>query len=434
MKKRFTVYPLFVSLLSLAAIFFCLVFAYSSMIGPLLILFFSFLAIYCMGHTVFKNFAFTVWVFSFVTASMFYPQVFGIWFGYDLKILIIPLIQIIMFGMGTTLSVYDFKRVITMPWPVLIGIFLQFTVMPLTGFAIAILFRFEPEIAAGVILIGSCPGGVASNLMTYLAGGNVALSVSMTSCSTLISPLMTPLLMKTLAGRLVPINFIAMMFSILNMIIVPIVAGICANYILYNRKKWVNIWGPLSLTSIISLILAAVLHLSNVGLLGTLKSGIVLGLILIGIVALAKLIVSLWLKGPEDWMDKTLPIISMAGICFIIGIITARSGDKLLTVGLALIAATVMHNFVGYVLGYWVAKAVRLEEKSCRTVAFEVGMQNGGMASGLAMGVLNSAKAALAPAIFGPWMNISGSMLATWWHRKPTSYNRRRDENSKKLE
>jgi BASS family bile acid:Na+ symporter len=434
MKKRFTVYPLFVSLLSLAAIFFCLVFVYTSMIGPLLILFFSFLAIYCMGHTVFKNFAFTVWVFSFVTASMFYPQVFGIWFGYDLKILIIPLIQIIMFGMGTTLSVYDFKRVITMPWPVLIGIFLQFTVMPLTGFAIAILFRFEPEIAAGVILIGSCPGGVASNLMTYLAGGNVALSVSMTSCSTLISPLMTPLLMKTLAGRLVPINFIAMMFSILNMIIVPIVAGICANYILYNRKKWVNTWGPLSLTSIISLILAAVLHLSNVGLLGALKSGIVLGLILIGIVALAKLIVSLWLKGPEDWMDKTLPIISMAGICFIIGIITARSGDKLLTVGLALIAATIMHNFIGYVLGYWVAKAVRLEEKSCRTVAFEVGMQNGGMASGLAMGVLNSAKAALAPAIFGPWMNISGSMLATWWHRKPTSYNHRRDENSKKLE
>jgi BASS family bile acid:Na+ symporter len=124
----------------------------------------------------------------------------------------------------------------------------------------------------------------------------------------------------------------------------------------------------------------------------------------------------------------------MAGICFIIGIITARSGEKLLTVGLALIAATIMHNFIGYVLGYWVAKAVRLEEKSCRTVAFEVGMQNGGMASGLAMGVLNSAKAALAPAIFGPWMNISGSMLATWWHRKPTSYNRRRDENSKKLE
>jgi BASS family bile acid:Na+ symporter len=126
-------------------------------------------------------------------------------------------------------------------------------------------------------------------------------------------------------------------------------------------------------------------------------------------------------------MDKTLPIISMSGICFIIAIITARSGDKLIIVGLALIAATVMHNFIGYILGYWVAKAVRLEEKSCRTVAFEVGMQNGGMASGLAMGVLNSAKAALAPAIFGPWMNISGSMLATWWHRKTTSHNRLKD-------
>jgi BASS family bile acid:Na+ symporter len=145
----------------------------------------------------------------------------------------------------------------------------------------------------------------------------------------------------------------------------------------------------------------------------------VVGLLLIGVVAFAKLVISLWLKGPGNWMDRALPIVSMSGIVFIIAIITARSADLLLTVGPLLIGAAVILNFVGYILGYWLARVARLDEKSCRTVAFEVGMQNGGMASGLAMNVLNSAPAALAPAIFGPWMNVSGSVLSTWWHRKP---------------
>ena len=119
-------------------------------------------------------------------------------------------------------------------------------------------------------------------------------------------------------------------------------------------------------------------------------------------------------------MDKTLPLVSMVGICTIIAIITARSAEKLMAVGPYLIGAAVIHNFVGYICGYWGARAARLDECSCRTVAFEVGLQNGGMASGLAMNVLGSASAALGPAIFGPWMNISGSTLATWWHRKAT--------------
>jgi BASS family bile acid:Na+ symporter len=118
-------------------------------------------------------------------------------------------------------------------------------------------------------------------------------------------------------------------------------------------------------------------------------------------------------------MDKVLPIVSMAGICLIIAIITARSREDLLTVGGLLIAAVVIHNFAGYTLGYWLSRLVRLDERTCRTVAIEVGLQNGGMASALAMNVLKSAEAALAPAIFGPWMNISGSVLATWWHGRP---------------
>jgi len=381
------------------------------------------LALFLNSHPVLRRFRFTVWVFVFVFWALFYPSTLGSWFGINLSILIVPLIQIIMFGMGTTLSLSDFKRVVTMPWPVLIGLILQFTVMPFAGLGIAHLFKFEPEVAAGVILVGSCPGGVASNLMTFLAGGNVALSVSMTSCSTLMSPVMTPFMMKTLAGKLVPIDFMGMMFSILNMIIVPIVAGLLANKILYSKQPLVHRKRFLGVIGFLSIILSIVFmkfDLDFLGAFAVLRNGMILGLILIGAVALVKLIVTLILKRKDKWMDKVLPLVSMFGICFIIAIITARSSDELLAVGAALIVAAILHNFIGYVLGYWISKALRLQEQDCRTVAFEVGMQNGGMATGLAMTVLQSAKAALAPAIFGPWMNVSGSTLATYWHRNKT--------------
>jgi BASS family bile acid:Na+ symporter len=155
------------------------------------------------------------------------------------------------------------------------------------------------------------------------------------------------------------------------------------------------------------------------------KDGFVVGFILIGVVAFAQLIVRIMLKGPEHWMDKVLPLVSMVGICFIIAIITARSAEELKKIGLLLIFAGILHNAIGYILGYWGARAARLSENDCRTVAIEVGLQNGGMASGLAMTVsdiaTDNAKVALAPAIFGPWMNISGSVLATWWRRKPVT-------------
>ncbi|MFN3325625.1 MAG: bile acid:sodium symporter family protein [Bryobacteraceae bacterium] len=303
-----------------------------------------------------KGFTFTLSVFSFVTASMFYPWAFDTWGGFKLTRLIVPLIQIIMFGMGTSLSVKDFVRAFQMPKAVGIGMFLQFTIMPLTGWTLAGLFGFDPAVAAGVILIGSCPGGVASNVMTYLANGNVALSVTMTACSTLVAPLATPAAMKVLAGQYVPIDFWEMMVSILNMIILPIVAGLIANKLIHGRAAW---------------------------------------------------------------LDKALPVLSMSAICFIIAIITASSRDKLLEVGLALIAVSIMHNAIGYLLGYWGARTLGLAEGDSRTVAIEVGLQNGGMASGLAINVLKSTDAALAPAIFGPWMNISGSVLASWWRGKP---------------
>lgn len=382
------------------------------------------LAATSLRHAVLKRFSFTLWVFAFVAASMFYPGAFGKWFGHDLRILIVPLIQIITFGMGTTLSARDFGRILAMPWPVLIGMFLQYTIMPLVGFGIATIFGFEPEIGAGIVLIGCVPGGVASNLINYLAGANVALSVTMTAFSTMISPIMTPFWMKVLAGRMVPVNLAVMMFSIINMIIVPIAAGLVANKILYSKKRWTREAPRLAFGGTACLLLAVGVVPLSLGFLGPfaqMKGGLIVGLSLIGLVALAKLVMRHLLRRPDNWMDKALPLVSMSAICLIIAIITARSRDQLLTSGLLLILAAALHNNLGYFLGYWGSRAFGLNRTDAFTVAVEVGMQNGGMASGIAMEVLKSAKAALAPAIFGPWMNISGSVLASWWRRRPRS-------------
>jgi BASS family bile acid:Na+ symporter len=370
----------------------------------------------------YKKYAFTLWVLVAVTASMSVPGAFRSWFGTDLKVLIVPLIQIITFGMGTTLSPKDFRNVLIMPWPVFIGVALQFIIMPLVGFTIAMTFGFPPEVAAGVILIGSVSSGVASNVMTYLAGGNVPLSVTITSMTTLLSPLVTPFWMKTLAGRLVPVDFVAMMLSIFNMIIIPIVAGLLANRLLYGTKERKRPAVFLAVAAFVYLALGAAAAASPPfwwERLAVLKPGVFLGFLLLGLTALAKLVIGVLLKGPANWMDKALPIVSMAGICLIIAVITAQSRNQLLSVGPLLILAAIVHNGTGYGLGYAGARLARLDESACRAVAMEVGMQNGGMASGIAIDVLKSTSAALAPAIFGPWMNVSGSLLAGWWRRRP---------------
>jgi len=298
---------------------------------------------------------FAVFIVITVIFAMINPGICSQWGEYKTNQLIFPLIQVIMFGMGTTLGPADFARAFRMPVAVIVGMVLQFSVMPLLGVVLAKCFQFPPEIAAGMILVGSAPGGVASNVITYLARGNVALSVTMTACSTLLSPLMTPLLMSLLAGAIVPVDFWAMFQSIIWMIIIPIVGGLVANEIL-KRMEW---------------------------------------------------------RG--DWIDKVLSLISMGGIGIVLAIIVADSRDELLTVGPYLIAAAILHNGLGYLLGYWGAVACRLDQASCRTVAIEVGMQNCGMATGLAVNVLKSTQVALPAAIFGPWMSISGAMLAAWW-------------------
>ena len=400
------------------------------LVAPGLVALFAGTALGFSRYPSLRGFSFTWWVLAFVALSLGQPRAFGVWFGVDLKILIVPLIQIIMFGMGTTLSLADFSRVLRLPWPVFVGIVLQFSIMPTVGYLLASALGFAPEIAAGIVLIGACPGGVASNLMAYLARGNVALSVTMTACSTLLSPVLTPLMMKLLAAQYIEIRFVDMMLSICNMILVPIAAGLLANRVLYSRRAIFQRGTVLVGMGLAAGAAAVGIGVAGAAWFGPLTTGLVLGFGLIAVVALAKWIVELVLKGPGTWMDRALPLVSMVGICYIIAIITARSADDLLHVGLLLLLAAITHNLIGYTLGYWLARLARLREQDCRTVAFEVGMQNGGMGSGLAMNALHSVQAALAPAIFGPWMNVSGSILATWWRGRPPRRDHRDDEPS----
>jgi len=323
--------------------------------GPTLILFLILLSINLNTTKKYKGFSFTILIFAAVSISMYYPKYFVELNGFEMKKLIVPLLQIIMFGMGTAMSFKDFYGVIKMPKGVFIGLVCQFSIMPILGFTLASIFNFPAEIAAGVILIGSSPSGLASNVMAYLAKANIALSVTLTAFATLLAPIMTPFLMKYLAGSFVPIDFVGMMISILKIVILPVFLGLVFNYFFHGKAKW---------------------------------------------------------------LDKSMPIISMAGIAIIIMIITAAGRDSLLTIGGFLILAAIIHNLLGYLLGYWGCRLFKMKEQDCRTIAFEVGMQNGGLATGIALEMGKISTVGLAPAIFGPWMNISGSSLATWWRDK----------------
>ena len=326
-----------------------------TMVGVPLILFFLTLALSMRVNQRLKGFSFTVLILAAVSLSMFFPQTFNQWGDFQVKKLIVPLLQIIMFGMGTAMSFNDFYGVIKMPKGVLVGLICQFSIMPFLGFILATLFNFPAEIAAGVVLIGSSPSGLASNVMAYLAKANVALSVTLTAVATLVAPIMTPFLMKYFAGAFVPIDFIAMMVSILKMVILPVVLGLVFNHFFHGRTKW---------------------------------------------------------------LDKAMPLVSMTAITLIIMIITAAGRDSLLSIGALLILTAIIHNLLGYSLGYWSCRVLRMKEQDCRTIALEVGMQNGGLASGIALEMGKVSTVGLAPAVFGPWMNISGSSLATWWRDK----------------
>jgi BASS family bile acid:Na+ symporter len=324
--------------------------------GWLLMMFFLAMAFGFRQYELLKGYSFTVMIFAAVSLSMYYPQHFISVGDFKLSKLIVPLMQIIMFGMGSGLSMKDFAAVVKMPKGVIAGVMCHYLIMPLVAFTITKLFSFPPEVAAGIVLIGSCPNGLASNVMTYLARANLALSVTLTAISTFIAPFVTPLFMQLLAGQYVEIDFWAMVWDITKIVIIPVSAGLVFNYFLHGKFKI---------------------------------------------------------------LDEIMPILSMAGIGLIIVVITAAGRDALLVVGISLVGAVLLHNVSGYFLGYWSARLLRLNERDCRTIAIEVGLQNAGLGSSLALAMGKLSTVGLAPAIFAPVMNITGSSLALWWRSHP---------------
>ena len=333
--------------------------------GWLLFIFFISLAIAFRSNQFLKGLSYTLMILAVVSLAMHHPQYFKTVGDFKLSALIIPLLQLIMFGMGTELSLKDFANVVRMPKGIIVGVVFHYIIMPLVGFAVANLFNFPKEIAAGIILVGCCPSGLASNVMSFLARANLALSVSVTTVSTILAPFLTPLLMRFLGGSFVEIDFWGMVWDITKIVILPVAGGLAFHYLIRGKFKW---------------------------------------------------------------LDKAMPLLSMGGIAIIITIITAAGRDNLLKVGALLIVATIIHNLAGYFLGYWSARILKFHERDCRTIALEVGMQNAGLASGLALAMGKLATAGLAPAIFGPVMNVTGSSLASWWHNHLPKENEKSNE------
>lgn len=265
-------------------------------------------------------------------------------------------LMVIMFGMGLTLTLPDFALVIKRPLPVLAGVFFQYSIMPLLAVGLAWALQLPPALAAGLILVGSVPGGTSSNVVTYLARGDVALSVTMTSISTLLSPILTPLLTLWLAGQYLPVPAGDMAWDILQIVAVPVLGG---------------------------------------------------------------LILRLLLPRIVEAIQPALPWISVLGITYVVLAVVAGSSEVLASAGALLLVGVVLHNVLGYGIGYGAAMLTRAPVPTRRAISVEVGMQNSGLAAGLGAAHL-SPEAALPGAIFSVWHNISGGLLASFWgSRRP---------------
>lgn len=368
-----------------------------------------------------KGYQYTAWILAAVVAAMLYPAAFLKWGDFDLrnKWVVLVVVQLVMFGMGTQMSLKDFVGVMKMPWGVVVAVGCQFLVMPLAGFALIHLFHLPDEIAAGVILIGSCSSGLASNVMCYIARANLALSITATSITTLIAPLMTPLWMKLLAGQLVEVKFTAMMVEIVKIVIVPIGAALIHDYLKHAAP---GVARRFTIAQAVCGTVAVALFLSfDARWMLAQTEGVRLALELaafgFGAVAFGVLYHQLTRAVPR--LEAAMPLLSMAGIVYFTTVTTAAGRNNLLLVGGVLFLVAVLHNSAGYFFGYWLARLAKLDRASCRTVAIEVGLQNGGMASGLAGAMGKLATVGLAAAVFSPWMNISGSILANYWRKRP---------------
>ena len=255
-----------------------------------------------------------------------------------------------MFCMGITLKLEDFKVLFTRPKDIVIGAIAQFTIMPLLAFLLSLAFRLPPELAIGVILVGTCPGGISSNVITYLAKGDVPLSVGMTSVSTLLAPLATPLLTLLYAGEKIDVNAVSMFISILQVVILPIILGFIINKFFH--------------------------------------------------------------KFVEHFKD-VLPLISVVAVVAIVAAVVSANSQRLMQVGHLVVIVIIIHNTLGYMLGYFLGKVCKFNNAKCKTISIEVGMQNAGLASSLASThFAYMALAAVPGAIGSVWHCISGSIVA----------------------
>lgn len=296
-----------------------------------------------LKFTQFISKTFALWVLLFAFLAFQFPQYFVVF-----SRLIPYLLGIVMFGMGITLTFNDFGEVLKHPKAVVIGVIGQFVIMPLIAFALATGFNLPAELAIGVILVGSCPGGTSSNVMTYLAKGNTALSVACTTISTLLSPLLTPAIFYVLASQWLDINASAMFISVLQMVLFPIFLGLAVRALFKNK--------------------------------------------------IAEL-------------SQTMPLLSVIAIVLILSAVVAVSKDKIIRSGLLIFIIVILHNCLGYLLGFGFAKLFTLNTADSKAVSIEVGMQNSGLGAALAAAHFNPI-AAVPSAVFSFWHNISGPILA----------------------
>ncbi|WP_200975673.1 bile acid:sodium symporter family protein [Echinicola sp. 20G] len=367
-----------------------------------------------------KGYQYTAWIITAVVAGMVYPNAFLQWGELDLrnKWLILIVVQAVMFGMGIQMSLRDFSNLGSTGKGVLVGLISQFSIMPLIGFLLTKLFDFDPEIAAGIILMGACSSGLASNVMVYLAKANLVLSVTVTAMATMLAPLMTPFWMKTLAGTLIDIEFFDMMMNIIKIVLVPIGAALLHDYLKSApRNLKIRIYYGAALLVVYLAFLPFGLwdyftqSLSSSAVQSLEIFSFFMGAIVFGVLYH---ICTHWITQLDKWM----PYVSMFGIVYFTTVTTAAGRDNLLQVGGLLFMASVLHNGLGYFFGYWLSRLLGLDVPSARAMALEVGLQNGGMASGLAGSMGKLGTVGLAPAVFSPWMNISGSILANYWRKK----------------
>lgn len=320
--------------------------------GPFFITFLIALSIGFRDIPLLKGLAFTVFILGVSTTALYYPVLFTRFNGFELALLITPLIQLIMFGTGSSMGFKDFIELSKSPKSVIVGVLAQFIVMPLLGFLLAKCNDFAPEISAGIILLGCAPTSVTASLFAYLAKANVALAITITSVTTLLAPLLIPLLMKLFAGGFVEIDVLGMMWGMIKIVLLPIGAGL-----LFNKL----------------------------------------------------------LSGRAQWLHGAMPYVSMFGVALIVAIIMAAGRDSILNIGFMLLLVVLIHNLLGYMFGYAAARLFRLNERDARTIAIATGMQNAGLVSGIAKVMGKIATVGLASAICGPIMGLTASVLASYW-------------------